>query len=144
MLYFKRNIMTIGKQMATDEPNGRSGDYDNEERAGNNGMKNRSRGDEDFPGYPHYPSSEDIMNPSNGAKKISADPDEINRNNAFQSDRNTGEETPLKGVEDFEDDDDLKIVSGTEADVTKEDLIMLGPKEGDMDMGDDELLRGKF
>src|SRR5688500_11431689 len=104
----KKIIMKIWKQMAADEP-GRSGNY-NEERAGNNGMKNRSGGDEDLPGYPHYPSSEDIMNPSTGAKKVSADPDEINRNNAFQRDRSMSEELPLKGTEDFEEDDDLRIV----------------------------------
>jgi len=39
-----------------------------------------------------------------------------------------------------ENDDDLEIVMGTEADVTKEDLLLLGDPDQDMDMGDDELI----
>jgi hypothetical protein len=40
-----------------------------------------------------------------------------------------------------EDENDLDIVMGTEADVTKEDLAMLGRKDQDMDMGEDEFIR---
>lgn len=40
-----------------------------------------------------------------------------------------------------EDDDDVEIVMGTEADVTEEDLAMLGDKDQDMDMNEDELVR---
>ncbi|HRO42134.1 MAG TPA: hypothetical protein PL009_04835 [Flavipsychrobacter sp.] len=39
-----------------------------------------------------------------------------------------------------EEDDEVEIVMGTEADVTEEDLILLGDKDQDMDMGDDELI----
>jgi len=39
-----------------------------------------------------------------------------------------------------DDDDELEIVMGTEADVTDEDLVLLGEKDKDMDMGDDEML----
>jgi len=37
------------------------------------------------------------------------------------------------------DDSDVDIVMGTEADVTEEDIALLGDKEQDMDLGDDEL-----
>ena len=96
----------------------------------------------DFPGYPHYPASEDLLNPANGARKVSADPDELNRQNAFSATRKrTDEEQSIAPLEDEEEmDDELEIVSGTEADVTPEDLELLGPKDADMDMGDDELL----
>jgi hypothetical protein len=40
-----------------------------------------------------------------------------------------------------EDDDDVEIVMGTEADVTEEDLALLGDKDQDMDMNEDELVR---
>ena len=40
-----------------------------------------------------------------------------------------------------DEDEDTKIVMGTEADVTEEDLAMLGPRDQDMDGGDDELIR---
>lgn len=36
-------------------------------------------------------------------------------------------------------EDDLEIVMGTEADVTNEDLHILGPADQDMDLGDDEM-----
>lgn len=42
-----------------------------------------------------------------------------------------------------EEDDEVKIVMGTEADVTKEDLVLLGDPDKDMDEGDDELTDNK-
>ena len=38
------------------------------------------------------------------------------------------------------DDNDTDIVMGTEADVTEEDLLLLGERDQDMDMGDDETI----
>ena len=50
-----------------------------------------------------------------------------------------------EGIRDGKDilaeDDDVDIVMGTEADVTEEDLAMLGAKDQDMDMSEDELVR---
>lgn len=50
-----------------------------------------------------------------------------------------------EGIRDGEDilaeDDNVNIVMGTEADVTEEDLAMLGDKDQDMDMNEDELVR---
>ena len=37
--------------------------------------------------------------------------------------------------------DNVDIVMGTEADVTEDDLILLGDPDQDMDMNDDELVR---
>lgn len=39
-----------------------------------------------------------------------------------------------------EEDDEVEIVMGTEADVTKEDLVLLGDEDADMDLGEDELV----
>jgi hypothetical protein len=39
--------------------------------------------------------------------------------------------------------EDLGIVEGTEADVTAEDLALLGPRDGDMDMDEDEELKAR-
>jgi hypothetical protein len=50
-----------------------------------------------------------------------------------------------EGVRDGKDlladdgDEDLEIVMGTEADITKDDLALLGDRDQDMDMGEDEL-----
>lgn len=38
-----------------------------------------------------------------------------------------------------EDEEEVEIVMGTEADVTKEDLALLGDVDEDMDMGEDEV-----
>jgi hypothetical protein len=50
-----------------------------------------------------------------------------------------------EGIRDGKDilaeDDNVDIVMGTEADVTEEDLILLGDKDQDMDMNEDELVR---
>ena len=50
-----------------------------------------------------------------------------------------------EGIRDEKDllaeDDNVEIVMGTEADVTEEDLALLGDKDQDMDMNDDELVR---
>ena len=52
------------------------------------------------------------------------------------------DEEEIRAEKDIlEDDDDTKIVMGTEADVTPEDLVLLGDPDKDMDLNDDELVR---
>jgi hypothetical protein len=51
------------------------------------------------------------------------------------------EEGIREGKDIFEEDDDTKIVMGTEADVTPEDLALLGDPDKDMDLNEDELVR---
>lgn len=51
------------------------------------------------------------------------------------------EEGIRDGKDIFEEGDDEKIVMGTEADVTEEDLATLGDPDQDMDMNEDELIR---
>jgi hypothetical protein len=50
-----------------------------------------------------------------------------------------------EGIRDGKDilaeDDNVDIVMGTEADVTEEDLALLGDRDQDMDMNEDELIR---
>ena len=104
--------------------------------------------DDDLPGYPHYPSSEDILNPSSGMDRVEVDVERITRaGNVADADMGVPPVIPpLNAMEqpvpdDVDDEDDLGIVPGTEADVTEEDLLLLGPKDQNMDMGDDEELR---
>jgi hypothetical protein len=112
---------------------------------------------EDLPGYPHYPSNEDITAGDNNNGKVRFDEENISlpdvsdipgqeninpaplgiiADTTISSD---DEEGTLNnpGLDDDEDDE-LKIVMGTEADVTEEDLLILGEKDQDMDMGEDE------
>jgi hypothetical protein len=52
------------------------------------------------------------------------------------------DEEGVRGGKDiFEEEDDVKIVMGTDADVTADDLAILGGPDQDMDMNDDELVR---
>ncbi len=99
------------------------------------------KSDEELPGYPHYPANEDIMNPANGFEKTVADSENLTRSGRFVERERTGEISRESNTEDY---DDLGIVPGTEADVTSEDLLILGAKEGDQDLGDDELVSGKI
>lgn len=96
--------------------------------------------DRDFPGYPHYPSDQDITNPANGIKKTNADVERL-ANSKRLSSQAASDERNEEPARDDEEDDDL-IVPGTEADVTEEDLIALGDPDADQDMNDDELIQG--
>lgn len=106
---------------------------------------------DDLPGYPHYPSSEDILNPSSGMNRVEVDVEHITRGgNVADADMGVPPVIPpLNAMEQpatdevGDDEDDLGIVPGTEADVTEEDLLLLGPKDQDMDMGEDEELQNK-
>jgi hypothetical protein len=105
--------------------------------------------DQDFPGYPHYPAKDDILNPENHSERVDIDIENITpkgrnvdvqlkQGNLQPSDElvNAPYNEPVQ-----EDDDDIEIVPGTEADVTEEDLILLGEKDQDMDMGEDEEIK---
>lgn len=75
---------------------------------------------ENMPKNAPLAASEDIINPGNAKKAIIND------------------DSQQKSPAPEEENDDINIVQGTEADVTEEDLKILGPRESDMDMGDDE------
>jgi hypothetical protein len=81
--------------------------------------------DEEFPGYPHYPSNEDIT------KQMERVPVDVENLAPAGSVANpvkkpeTAASFPQESV-----DDEVKIVPGTEADVTREDLRMLNATEG--------------
>jgi len=104
--------------------------------------------DQDFPGYPHYPAKDDILNPGNSSGRVEIDVENLTRSNTISPDHVKNIEGAPELKEDFtqvpeEDDEDLEIVAGTEADVTAEDLALLGPRDGDMDMDEDEELRSR-
>jgi hypothetical protein len=88
---------------------------------------------EEFPGYPHYPAKEDIMHPANRMEKVTPDPEKLTRSGAYLDPKNT--DKPVSSSLDVaaDTDDDLVIVPGTEADVTREDLIILGEQNLDLD-----------
>ena len=115
-------------------------DVSGNEDTGNRNNTGGLNSAEDLPGYPHYPPEEDIMNPANRMEKLAADDENLTRSGAFVK---TGkkETGPVTNLPDGEEYDGLGIVRGTEADLTKDDLLILGPKSGDQDMGDDEFIK---
>jgi hypothetical protein len=87
---------------------------------------------EDLPGYPYYPSSEDIMN--SPEEKLGLDIE--NPEAPLVLNENTNIETPSL--------DDPDLVTGNNADVTQEEQEELGTDELAMDMGDDEDLKQRI
>lgn len=97
------------------------------------------RGDEKkIPGGPEVPDSLDTdISKSNQ--------DRLQEDDMIFSDTGPAalpEETP-GDRNSQEEKEELDIVMGTEADVTEEDLQMLGDPERDMDMGEDEQIRSE-
>ena len=104
----------------------------------NRSQDNNKKDDRDLPGYPHYPSNEDITNPENGFNKTSGDVEDL-ANSTRLSGMTAGRSDNSNLNEGRTDDDEeIKIVSGTEADVTSEDLLLLGERDADQDLGEDE------
>lgn len=99
-------------------------------------MENNKNKDEeqDFPGYPHYPASEDILNQP-GAERVDVDVENLSRSNTQTSSalpdksvKTPAADEPPPKVGDMDDD---TPVEGTEADVTPEDLVALGERDAD-------------
>jgi hypothetical protein len=96
---------------------------------------NDAKIDQDFPGYPHYPATEDIMNPSNHTERVTGELD-----NHSRADLNRMHlDHPIKSGSDttdpnrLEDQEDLHLVEGTSADVTETDMETLKMLDGDME-----------
>ncbi|MGN6402287.1 MAG: hypothetical protein ACTHMD_17640 [Flavisolibacter sp.] len=93
---------------------------------------NDEKTDQDFPGYPHYPAKEDIMDQRTDSHRVDVDVENIpaNRNTTGVSqrylagqDRNRAENAmePQPGL----GNDDLGIRAGNDSDVNSDDLAVL-------------------
>jgi hypothetical protein len=100
--------------------------------------------EQEFPGYPHYPAKEDILNQPD-AERVDVDVENLSRSNTQTSSAlpdksvktpQANEERPAVGDMD---DDDISRASQTDADVTADDLVALG--EADADFGRREQLQ---
>lgn len=95
--------------------------------------------DQDFPGYPHYPAKEDIMDQRNGFQREEVDVENLSnaRNRTGVSQRFPSEEQPVPGNADgadtdaprepnrASDEEDIEMRPGTEADVSDEERKVL-------------------
>ncbi|HZY82276.1 MAG TPA: hypothetical protein VFE50_22280 [Cyclobacteriaceae bacterium] len=93
-------------------------------------------GDQEFPGYPKYDSSEDI---TRRADRI----DENLDDEVLTQVKHNKEPklSPDEGNSDATSVNESEPVTENKFDVTEEDLEALGPKDLSMDMGDDEQLK---
>lgn len=105
--------------------------------------------DKELPGYPHYPSQEDITQPGNNNGKLNLNEENISLPDAREipgqehitpppagmmgdvTASSADEEDLVSGdsLDARDDDDEVKIVMGTEADVTAEDLRLLSDED---------------
>jgi hypothetical protein len=97
-------------------------------------MNDKEKNPKDFPGYPLYPASEDIVHQ---AERVPADLENASSAKNLSGINNSIKKT--KGPEDV--DEDLASPPESEFDLTPEDLEALGPKDLSMDMGEDEALK---
>ncbi|MBL7840175.1 MAG: hypothetical protein JNJ75_08560 [Cyclobacteriaceae bacterium] len=101
--------------------------------------KSKANEEQQFPGYPKYPASEDITSTNTRVEGNLDDEvltgQSIDMNLAKNESETTDKEMP-EGPED-----DLKPEKKSQYDVTDEDLEALGPEDLSMDMGDDEQLK---
>jgi hypothetical protein len=95
--------------------------------------------DQDFPGYPHYPAKEDMMDQRTDTKRVDIDVEKLasSRNASGVSQRFAGEEkrsgnNQPSGPVGKEEPDELDIKMGTEADVTDDDLSILNATDAEI------------
>ena len=111
----------------------------------NQGNKKKDANDKDLPGYPHYPAKEDITRPENNNGKVNMNEENISLPNvkdipgqehiippppgmmADTTASSADEEDLISGdtLNMRDEDDEVRIVMGTEADVTLDDLRLL-------------------
>lgn len=102
--------------------------------------KSKATQDQDFPGYPHYPASEDILNQKSGFKEV-------------ENERITGEEGPDRPIAQagnpvlVEGETEEKpsavpeepVAGDLDADVTEAEKMVLDDAERGIDRSDDEM-----
>ena len=86
--------------------------------------------DQDFPGYPHYPAREDIMDKRNDYTKENIDVENLpnSKNITGVSQRFSPGQQPGEPA----GEDELEMREGTEADVTDDDLAVLNSTDAEI------------
>ena len=90
--------------------------------------------DQDFPGYPHYPAREDIMDKRNDFTKENIDVENLpnSRNVSGVSQRFSGAQNQQGAEANMDSEDDLDMKEGTEADVDDDDLAILNSTDAEI------------
>lgn len=103
--------------------------------------------DQDFPGYPHYPAKDDILNPDNHMERLDVDVEKLTRSQQVSKEYlNHVGNTPEVITDVTQEDDeetDIQQQPANDADVTPEDIALLGDRDEDLNMDEDEELKAK-
>ena len=105
---------------------------------------NKNNEEDEFPGYPHYPAKDDIMNQKN-IERVEADIDALSRSNLSSSalpDKSVKMPQADEPMQELGDMDDDVAVPASEADLTNDDLIALGEKDSDFGRRDELAVTG--
>ncbi len=94
---------------------------------------NKKNFKEEFPGYPHYPAQDDIMN--SPEEKLSIDLEKPENPLVAEP---VDEVTPETMLPEKGSEEDIPLVKGTSADVTKQEVQELGDPNLSMDLQDDD------
>jgi len=93
-------------------------------------QSNDEKTDQDFPGYPHYPAKEDIMDQRTDTHRVDMDVENLpNKRNTtgvdqrFPPDQDKSDN--VSASQQTYSDDDLGIKPGTDADLTNDDITLL-------------------
>lgn len=104
---------------------------------GSNEKNGKQKPEEDLPGYPHYPESEDILSGNSGMNRIESDVEGLpGINNPERTRTNSDTEINQNALEDPAGEEK---VAGPN-DITADDLVALGDPTLSMDGGEDEQL----
>jgi hypothetical protein len=100
-------------------------------------QSNDQKIDQDFPGYPHYPAKEDIMDKRTDTHRVDADleklasgPNTTGVNQRFASGQSNEKAEQPRQPE--KEDDEIPIRMGTDADVDEDDLAVLNSTNGEI------------
>ena len=131
--------------MNTNENNRRGSEEQNSSPMNNKRDVERSpdeKTDQDFPGYPHYPAKEDIMDQRTGSHRVDADLENsgtgpnasgVNQRFVDESRKNPSDTTaPQIGNRGNEQEDDLDLRTGNDADVNSDDLAALNSTDAEI------------
>ena len=95
--------------------------------------------DQDFPGYPHYPAKEDIMDQRTDSHRVDMDVEKLasGRNasgvsQCFANDEQSAEQKRPASPGPGNNEDDLDIKMGNEADVTEDELSVLNSSDAEI------------
>jgi hypothetical protein len=101
-------------------------------------QSNDNRTDQDFPGYPHYPAREDIMDQRNDYQREDIDVENLpNSRNATGVSQRFGTGANREKAEEpfapgLSGDEELNLRNETSADVNEDDLIALNATDGEI------------